>query len=475
MNPIDYTIDVATPFQAAAQGYQLGAGIRDDQAKVLQQQTAQQQAMQQRDVINALITNPAAGAKDYANAALLVPGLREQLKQAWDQKNTAQQESSLRDAGQWFAAVKNGRPDLAVEAMRSRAQAMKAAGANPQEIRALNAHADIIESHPEFGRTQLGMLLASIPGGDKVLAGATTMGTEERAAAVAPDEQKIKAAEAKIKGVEAAAADKKVGLDLSKTQAEIKNVESQIADRSKRLALDQDKLTSDVQIELAKLAQKNGEVPEFVAKDINEATVGAISAQQSAAKMNDLARQFEKQMSDPTDTWGFRTGSSARFGEWLAATTGNQNEMTRLRAEFNRIVTPAAMAAYKKVASGSTSDKDIETAMIGVPKDTANPETLAAFLRGAAKLQVYDAVINNAKAEWLGAVKNLGKAPKDMEIDGVKVPAGTTFKVFTDQYVPAKVEKANADAFVQSLASKYGSATPTPNPTVTSGRTPGFN
>jgi hypothetical protein len=33
MDPINYSIDVQSPIQAAAQGYQLGAGIRNDQFK----------------------------------------------------------------------------------------------------------------------------------------------------------------------------------------------------------------------------------------------------------------------------------------------------------------------------------------------------------------------------------------------------------------------------------------------------------
>jgi hypothetical protein len=132
------------------------------------------------------------------------------------------------------------------------------------------------------------------------------------------------------------------------------------------------------------------------------------------------------------------SGVTAETGELWKKTFGSQNDLTRIRAEYNRIVTPAAMAAYKQVASGSTSDKDIDTAMTGVPKDTDSPERMSSFLRGAAKLQVYDSVLNNAKSEWLGAVRSLGKAPKDIEVDGVRVPAGTTFKDFADKYVEAK-------------------------------------
>jgi hypothetical protein len=69
---------------------------------------------------------------------------------------------------------------------------------------------------------------------------------------------------------------------------------------------------------------------------------------------------------------------------------------------------------------------------------------MASFLRGAAKLQTYDSVLNNAKAEWLGSVQSLGKARADVTIDGIAVPAGTTFKQFVDNYVPQKVKAVSA-------------------------------
>jgi len=234
----------------------------------------------------------------------------------------------------------------------------------------------------------------------------------------------------------------------AKAALESRNIESQIRERADRLSLDQDKLTSDVQMKLAELGQKNGELPEYVAKGVTDSAADSIASDQSATQMLGLADRIDQQAA------ALGSGVTAKAGELWKRTFGDQNELTRIRTEYSRIVTPAAMAAYKKVASGSTSDRDIDTAMTGVPSDTSDPATMASFLRGAAKLQVYDSVLNNAKSEWLGAVKHLGKTSKDIEVDGVKVPAGATFKQFTDTFVAGKVKEQLAAKGLQQVQSR---------------------
>lgn len=441
MGPSDYSAGVLTPFQAGMQGYAAGAAIRDDQANQAALQAQQAQRVQQQQMLQSLINNKNAGAKEYADATLLMPQLKDNFKQAWDMKSTAQQESGLRDMGQYYAAVQSGRPDIAAQQMKSRADAMEASGASPQEVAALRAQAQVVDAHPEFARATLGMLMASVPGGDKMLTSASTMGTEQRAQDKAPAELQKAKAEAGIKGAEAAVAPQKLDADIAATRAQTQN----LADR---LGLDRDKLMTETQLKVQEMRAKAGEVPEPVIKNINDATTEAISAQQSATKMTQLADQLAKE--------GGGYGSLSTAAEWMKRATGNQNEMTRLRSEYNRIVTPAAMAAYKQNASGSTSDKDIETAMTGVPKDNADAATMASFLRGAAKLQMYSSVLNNAKSEWFAANKHLGKISKDAEIDGVKVPAGTSFKQFADDYVGQKMGQVQGVSVLNSLAAKYG-------------------
>ena len=192
MNPINYSTQVQDPFKAVLQGYQGGAAIRADVQQQQAYQLAQQQALAQRDlqsrVLNSLITNRNATASDYANASLLVPGLKDQLKQSWEMKSSDQQQSQLRDVGQVYAAVSSGRPDLAAQKLTERATALEAAGGSKQEVQALKSQAEAITAHPEFARATVGMMLASLPGGDKLIAGASGLGTEQRASEKAPAE-----------------------------------------------------------------------------------------------------------------------------------------------------------------------------------------------------------------------------------------------------------------------------------------------
>lgn len=438
MDPINYSIDVATPFQSAMQGYQAGAAIRDDQAQQLAIQQKQQAAQAQQQALTALANNPNATGNDYGRVMTQMPQLSEQLTKAWAARNADQQQAMVSDLSQWGAAIKNGAPQIAVQQMNARADAMeKAAGGPTPESQAMRTNAQVVEAHPAFALGMIQAKLSAHPDGTKVATTLSALGKEDRDTALAPAELAIKKAEAGIKGAEAAVAPTKIATDIANTQ-------SQITDRAKRFGLDSDKLTTETQIKLAEMAQKNGELPEFVAKDISAATTESMAAQQSSARMNQLATQIEGAAGE------LGSGVTAKTGELWKKTFGSQNELSRLRAEYSRIVTPAAMAAYKTVASGSTSDKDIETAMVGVPKDTDSPERMAQFLRGAAKLQVYDSVLNNAKSEWLGAVRNLGKAARDIEVDGVKVPAGTTFKGFADQYVAKKVAEQTAASVLPS-------------------------
>lgn len=429
MGPINYNIDVQTPFQAAMQGYQAGAAIRDDQQKQAAQQVALQQQQTMAKDLRALSMNPNAGGADYAAMMTRYPQLSEQLTKSWSTLDDVQKQNKLASGTQVYAAVSSGRPDLGAEILKRQAAAKRNSG---DERGALQdeALAQTIVEHPDVGRNMVGLGLSAIMGGDKFAATFGNLGDENRKQQAFPTEQRIKGAEAVIQ-------EAKAGIEGERLATDVANVQSQIDDRVARLALDKDKLTSEVQLKLTEMRQKLGEIPEFVAKDITAATTDAMASEQSAGKMESLADQLSKSR-------GYWQGAAGTAGEWIKKATGNQNEMTRLRAEYNRIVTPAAMSSYKKVASGSTSDRDIDTAMKGVPPDTADVEEMSSFLRGVAKLQRYDAAVNNAKSEWLGAVKNLGKAKSDIEVDGVQVPAGTTFKNFVDQYVEQKVAKQTA-------------------------------
>ena len=230
--PVDYSL--GTPLNVApsiAQGYQLGAGIRDDMQQQRAMQAQADAAQQQQKAIQGLLMNPRASADDYAAATLLFPGMKDQVKQAWDMKNTAQQESMARDNGQVFAALQAGKPEIAMQFLQRRADAMENAGADPREIQQLRTQAQIIEADPNYARSSIGMFLSGTDAGRKVLTSAATIGQEQRAAEQAPADLAIKNAQAGIQGAQAAVAPTRQALEVENLaeDAETKRANRDIA------------------------------------------------------------------------------------------------------------------------------------------------------------------------------------------------------------------------------------------------------
>ncbi len=227
MEPINYSLDVQTPFQSALQGYQAGAAIRNDQLLQQQQMAAQAQQKQQQEVLKKLISNPNPTADDYAAATLLVPGMKEQFKQSWDMRSSVQQQNDLQHVGQVYSAIVTGQPQVASDLLKRRAEAMRNSN---DEAGAKNAEAmaGTIDAHPQFARSLIGMKLASLPGGDKVISNVAALNTDQRAAEQAPADLAKKQADAAKAGIDAKYAEQGVVLDLQKKGWDIRHIQEDI-------------------------------------------------------------------------------------------------------------------------------------------------------------------------------------------------------------------------------------------------------
>lgn len=259
--PINYAIDVQTPFQSALAGYQAGAVIRDDQLKQQQLAMQQQQQQQQQKALQALMTSPNPTAQDFANATLLLPGMKDQFRQSWDMRNADQQQNDLSHAGQVYAALSSGQPNVAAQLLSNRAAALRNAG-NDQDAQHADVMASVVQQNPSLARTMVGMKLASIPGGDKVINGAAALGAEQRSAEQAPAALAKANAEAGIKVVEAGNAPTKIALEnqAAINKARIDDLNVQIAQANSetqrgQLILERDKLMA----EQGQKAQARGE------------------------------------------------------------------------------------------------------------------------------------------------------------------------------------------------------------------------
>jgi hypothetical protein len=455
MDPINYTaqmpqVDFARSIASGLQVgqiYQQNQILKEQRGLAIQQQqmaVAQQQAY--KADISGYMTNPSA-----QGAAALIAKYPQQaaaLKSSWDMTDTKQKEDELGVSTQAYAAANAGRDDIVQDLLQKRIDAKKNSGLDFSPEQQL---LDIQSKDPSQIKAALGLKLATVMGPEKFAATYGILNDQSRQDAEAPAKRALTAAQASKAGTEANIANATYPQQVQAETLKNQKLQADMQNQADRLNLDRDKLTTDTQLAIQESRSKYGTLPPAVMDKVDAATSASIVSQQSAVQMNNLADQFIQAAG------GMNSGAAGRIDEVLKKTAGMQNEVSRIRSEYNRIVTPAAMAAYKKVAAGSTSDKDIDTAMIGVPKDTDPPERLASFLRGAAKLQVYDSVSKNAESEWLGANKFLGKASTDLNIDGVQVPAGTTFKQFADQFVERKAaEQFDAMAVKKAEGRKYG-------------------
>lgn len=128
-----------------------------------------------------------------------------------------------------------------------------------------------------------------------------------------------------------------------------------------------------------------------------------VTAQQNANEYTVLAGDFERAQA------GQPAGTQLTFTETLKGVLGSQDDVTEFRRRFNKV---RLSEGLKSLPPGPATDKDVQEAFKGVPKENASPEQVASFLRGAARLARFDAGYNQFKADFISknsTAKNLNK------------------------------------------------------------------
>lgn len=437
-SPINYSIDVKSPFESSIQGYQAGAAIRNDQNQQAQQQQQLQAQKQQQQILMNLAQKASAGtatAEDYASVSTAIPSLADPIKKTWEILNPAQQQAKFSQASQMVAAINAGRPDIAAAMADKQEMAARNSG-NKMDADIAKSQAMLIRAHPESAAMTGNLFMAAVDPA-KFAETLKAQGSEQRATAQAPADLLKAEAEAKIKGVEAINATTKAGLDNADTI-------SKINERANRLGLDKDKLTSDIQLELKKLNFNQGQLPEDARKLVNEATTASVAADQYASKLIDTADQVDKAALS-----GMIGGS---VNEFIKKITGNKDDISVLRGNVARIMNSSAIKEYKASGvTGAFSDIDVKTALAGIDPNAGAP-AVSSYLRGVAKLQQLESATESAKAEWAASVGYLGPSKKDIEVNGIKVPAGSTYTDFAKQFIKKKVDERNSERQAEKSA-----------------------
>lgn len=451
--PIDYSLGVESPSTAIAQGLNVGSTLanadvqRQTQSLALQQaqQAAQRQAQQRADTAAfSKIANPTA--RDYAQLVMKYPELKDSYKSSWDAVSAEQQKTKLDTAAPVFAALQSGRPDLAEQLLQQNLDALKNSGGNPKDIQAAETWLKMVQQQPNHAAQLGGVFLASVMGPEKFEAAFGKIGSERRADETQPFTNASSAATTAKTVSETKKTDAETPTIAPRAAAEIANINSQIAERAGKLALDSDKLASETALKLQELTQKAGEIHPDARKVINEAAGGSVMASNSAAQMRGLASQFDAAAGE----W---KGGAGAVDEAVKSFTGTQDYMTQLRREYTRI---RATQINALLPPGPASDKDIQNAQAGFLKETANPKEIASWLRGMAKLQDYQAKYEDARGEWVATVGHLGKTNKDIEVGGVKVPAGYTLTDYLRKTLAAPGPATTPQAPRGNYMNKYG-------------------
>lgn len=449
VSPIDYTLDVVNPFQAALQGYNQGTIIASNQdaleAKRLEEARKQQQflaqQLQQKDMYEfSLIPNKTYD--DFVNFTTRYPQLTEQYKKSWEIMDAGQKQQSLSTAAQVMSAIKTGNPAVAQEILEDQAKAYENSG---QKESAFNMRRmkGLISKDPNSIYSSLGLFGTTVSP-DEFATMMDKMGTNIRADEMQPydiaeSQAKTGLVKAQTQGqtIENTYKPQQLQGSIDQTQSQIAVNYATIENMAERLGLDKDKLATETELKLQELNPSNIKLSDGAQKIVNDTMISSVASEQAANQQLDLANRIESA--------GGGFGAFSRFGEWIKGQTGNQSAMTELRNEYTRVRNSQAM---KMLPPGPATDKDIELAMKGLPPETADSKTIASFLRGMAKMNQRDAAYQQMQAEWINQVGGMGSTKRDVEVLGVKIPAGTTFQKFATSNM-SKALKTQSNQAVQ--------------------------
>jgi hypothetical protein len=431
--PYNYTLQIPSMFERISQlqnidleDEKIKAFQQDREMKIAAQNMAIDQQRRQNAMIENLMKNPNPTVRDFSMVSMLMPKDRaEAIQKSAEAIDADTQKKHLLFGGQVMAALTAGKPEIAIQFLDERAKSEINAG---RDGRMWDTYSKLIAVDPDKGMKTFGVMLASVPGGDKVLDSALK-------AQKGPSEIAKSESEAEKARVEAGFAPRKMAGEIGLTEAQTQNFYSQISDRSAQLGLARDTSISTIQQKQKELDDKATQLDPEAKKQINIAMADSAVAMQYSGKLNDLAAKVLQA--------GGGSGVGTNFNQFFKNITGNQTEWDQIRNEYVRIKN---VQALKNLPPGTASDRDIRTAMKGLPPETANAEYIAEFLRGMAKLSAIDSSIKAAEADWINSAGSLARPKKDIDVQGMMVPAGTSFNEFMYIYLDKEQKKQDTKA-----------------------------
>lgn len=163
--PINYAVDVQSPFEAAIGGFKIGQAGAEMQA----QAQAREQAMKAQTELKTLFSNPNATAADYARVTAFLPKDQAAIVQTgFEAMTKEQQQNNLKIGTQAYTAIKSGKIDVAQMQLQEQAQALRNAG-REKEAQSYDDISNLIRLNPTGAQATIGLSIAQLPGGKDFL------------------------------------------------------------------------------------------------------------------------------------------------------------------------------------------------------------------------------------------------------------------------------------------------------------------
>jgi hypothetical protein len=446
-------------------------GIEDPQLKMISQTNQLMQGLNLRDPQS--LVNAAQQASQMGNTglALKLLDLSDKAQVRMQQIQAQQEALQARQISQ--QAFQPGTPDRPqMLDVQEREQMADQGTPMPESFAGTPPSYDISRVQPRLLQTTAGRAeLESIYKAQEAAAKTSKLAAEATSAQAKADvavpaeraDLALKAANATKAVIESQFTQRAQELGLQEKTWNIKNLQSEIGTRGAKLNLDTQMTNATVLEKLASINKMATEIPADTRKLINESAVVAATAQQSAAQFNDLANRIE-------GLGGY--GRLSSLSEFAKSTIGAEGYETSLRQEYTRLRNTAAI---KSLPPGPATDKDIQMALSGFPKDTSNSANIAQFLRGMAKLQDIDAAVSNAKTDWLAQNNGaLTRATKTLVVGDFRARPGESFNELSSRIaedVNSRYSGQSREVQRQSLVNQIPTNQPSGTPSLGNAQT----
>jgi hypothetical protein len=167
--------------------------------------------------------------------------------------------------------------------------------------------------------------------------------------------------------------------------------------------------------------------------------------QDNQYQMAASASESAYQLADAYEQSVTTAGIGARFDEFIKETLGGEDAVTEVRQQYRKLRNSLVLG---DLPPGVASDKDIEIAMSGYPKDTANPQYVASFLRGMGKLNRFRAAQALYNKNYLSQNRKIDKKDRHWKAPVKFTRVGADGKEVTGKTSLAEIYWASLEAGV---------------------------